>query len=247
MEIIKSRSNETVKLLRKLEDKKYRKQLGLFLVEGRKLIDDCLRAGYNIQILAVAQNKVQEYQKYLSRARKTVILDEGVFEYASQTVTPQGILAAAEFKALPPASPKSDCVILDNISDAGNVGTIIRTAAAAGIEDIYLINCADAFSPKTVRSAMGGIFFVRTYEVDYNFLDEIAKTRELIGADMEGEDFTGFEKKSKFALIIGNEANGLSGISRKKCSRFISIPMKNVESLNAAVSAGILIYSLKSY
>lgn len=246
MEIIKSRSNETVKLLRKLEDKKYRKQFRLFLVEGRKMIDDCVRAGYNIQILAVAQNKAQEYQKYFSHAQKAVILDDDVFEYASQTVTPQGILAAVEIKILSFSKPKADCVILDNISDAGNVGAIIRTAAAAGIEDIYLINCADVFSPKVVRSTMGGIFFANLYEIDYDFLDEIAKNCELIGADMEGENFTGFEKKSNFALIIGNEANGLSETSRKKCARFISIPMRNVESLNAAVSAGILIYRLKN-
>ncbi|HEY8443653.1 MAG TPA: RNA methyltransferase [Clostridia bacterium] len=246
MEAIKSRSNETVKLLRKLDDKKYRSQYGLFLVEGRKMIDDCVRAGYKISLLAVSLSKAQEYQKYFSFAQKSVILEDSVFEYASQTITPQGVLAAVEFKALEPQKPKGDCVVLDGISDAGNLGTIIRTAAGAGIEDIYLINCADAYNPKAVRSTMGGIFFVNIYEIDYGYLDAIASCCELIGADMAGENYLEFNKKSNTALIIGSEANGLSKTTRAKCSRFISIPMKNIESLNAAVSAGILIYRLKS-
>ncbi|HEY8424187.1 MAG TPA: RNA methyltransferase [Clostridia bacterium] len=246
MEVITSRSNQTVKLIKKLDDKKYRKQYGLFLVEGRKMIEDCIRAGYKIEIIAAARSKAQEYQKYFSFAPKAVIMEDSVFEYACQTVTPQGVLAAVKFETFSPRLPQGDCVVLDGVSDAGNVGAIIRTSAAAGIKDVYLINCADAYSPKSIRSTMGGIFFVNVYDIGYDFLDAIAQSCELIGADMYGENYLGYKKTGNTALIIGSEANGLSNISKQKCKRFLSIPMQNVESLNAAVSAGILIYYLKN-
>lgn len=246
MEKIKSRSNQTVKLLRKLDNKKYRKQYGLFLAEGHKTIDDCIRAGFKINILALSSSKAQEYQRFLPYAEKTVILDDDIFEYASQTVSPQGVLAAVYYQPRAPQAPLKDCLILDNISDAGNLGTIIRTAAAAGIKDIYLLNCADAYNPKAVRSAMGGIFFVNVYEIDYGFLDIIAKNCKIFGADMRGENYLKYTQKTNFALAIGSEANGLSQTVKDKCDNFLSIPMQNIESLNAAISAGILIFYLKS-
>jgi TrmH family RNA methyltransferase len=246
MEIIKSRANQTVKLLKKLNNKKFRKQYGLFLAEGHKLIDDCIRAGFKINILALAKSKAQEFQRFLPYAEKTVILDDNIFEYASQTVSPQGVLAAARYQSRAPQAPQKDCLILDNISDAGNLGAIIRAAAGAGIKNIYLLNCADAYSPKTVRSAMGGIFFVNIYEIGYDYLDAIAKNCEILGADIRGENYLNYTQKSNFALAIGNEANGLSQAVKEKCKRFLSIPMQNIESLNAAVSAGILIFYLKS-
>lgn len=246
MEVIKSRSNQTVKLIKKLDSKKFIKQLGLFLVEGHKMIDDCIRADYKISLIAVAQSKAQDYQKYFSYAERAVVLEDSVFEFASQTVTPQGILAAVHCKTNTPQKPQSNCIILDNISDAGNLGTIIRTAAAADIKDIYLINCAQVYSPKVIRSTMGGIFFVNIYEIDYDFLDVIAQSCTIIGADMEGENYLEYNKQDNFALIIGNEANGINPTARAKCQQFLSIPMQKIESLNAAVSAGILIFHLKS-
>lgn len=246
MEVITSRSNQTVKLLKKLDQKKYRNELGLFLIEGHKMLRDCIRAGFDIDLIAVSQSKVSDYSEFLDKY-KTVVLQDGIFEYVSGTVSPQGIMAAVKYRENKPVLPSGDSIILDNINDAGNVGTIIRTAAAAGIQDIYLINCADAYSLKTIRSTMGGIFFTRIYDIDYDFVDELAKTSVILGADMQGTVFTDYNRKDeRICLAIGSEANGLSEIVRNKCSQFLSIPMKSTESLNAAVSAGILMYYLKS-
>ena len=246
MEVIKSRSNETVKMLKKLDQKKYRSELGLFLVEGHKMLKDCLRANFDVAVVAVSESKVQDYTEFLNIS-KTVVLQDGIFDYVSGTVSPQGVMAAVRYKQNKPKVPCGDSLILDNISDAGNVGTIIRTAAAAGITDVYLINCADAYSPKTIRSTMGGIFFTRIYDIDFALLDEIEKASIILGADMQGTVFKDYKLEDRpFCLAIGSEANGLSEYVRKKCCQFLSIPMKNTESLNAAVSAGVLMYYLKS-
>lgn len=246
MEVIKSRSNETVKMLKKLDQKKYRQELGLFLVEGHKMLKDCIKAGFEIVLVAISESKVQEYAEFLNIS-KTVVLQDGVFDSVSDTVSPQGIIAVVLQKKATLALPSGDSLILDNINDAGNVGTMIRTAAAAGISDIYLINCADPYSPKTIRSTMGGIFFTRIYEIEYDFLDQIKKNSVILGADMIGTDFRNYKRSGGFiSLAIGSEANGLSEQVRQKCSQFLSIPMKNTESLNAAISAGILMYYLRS-
>lgn len=246
MEVIKSRVNENVKMLKKLDQKKFRNELELFLVEGHKMLKDCLRAGFELALVAISESKVKDYTEFLNIS-KTVVLQDGIFDYVSGTVSPQGIMAAVKYKENKPTLPLGDSLILDNINDAGNVGTIIRTAAATGITDIYLINCADAYSLKTIRSTMGGIFFTRIYEIDYAFLDEIKKVSVILGADMQGTVFKDYKCEDRqFCLAIGSEANGLSEHVRKKCCQFLSIPMKNTESLNAAVSAGILMYYLKS-
>ena len=246
MEIIKSRANDTVKMLKKLDQKKFRNEQGLFLVEGQKMLKDCLHAGFEIVLVAVSESKINDYKEFLNIS-KTVVLQDEILQYLSGTVTSQGILAAVKYIKNKPKLPKNDSLILDNISDAGNVGTIIRTAAAADILDIYLINCADPYSPKTIRSTMGGIFFTRIYDIDFAFLDEIEKASIILGADMQGTVFKDYKLEDRpFCLAIGSEANGLSEYVRKKCCQFLSIPMKNTESLNAAVSAGVLMYYLKS-
>ena len=161
----------------------------------------------------------------------------------------RSVLAVVSLPDVSVRSPQGACLLLDKLQDPGNLGTIIRTANAAGYNDIYLINCTDAFSPKAVRASMSGIFFVNihigTYEEVFSVLvDKVP----VITADMFGQNIFLFEAPQNFCLCIGNEGNGVSEEVKKISSYQVSIPMrKSCESLNAAVSAAIAMYTLKNF
>ena len=140
-------------------------------------------------------------------------------------------------------------LMLDDINDPGNLGTIIRTAAATGFHDIVLLNCTDPYNPKTVRSSSGGIFYTDFYSLEYDeFMEEARKTgTKIYIADMNGENiFKLSNLDEKYALVIGNEGAGVSKEFKEIADRVISLPMKSqMESLNAGVSASVLMYELK--
>ena len=158
--------------------------------------------------------------------------------------SPQGVLALVSIPDCTPVQPQGSCLLLDGVSDPGNLGTIIRTANAAGYCDIYLRNCADPFAPKCVRATMSGIFFVRLH-IGEGVLQALGDT-PLVCADMGGENVFLFSPPQKFCLVIGSEANGVSVEVRALCKYTVKIPMRHTcESLNAGVSAGILMYELQ--
>ena len=148
-----------------------------------------------------------------------------------------------EFKITEPV------LVLDRISDPGNLGTIIRTAAATGFHDIVLIECCDPFSPKTVRSSSGGIFYTDFYPVSFEeFYEEVVKSgAKIYIADMAGENIFNMKNiDEKYALVIGNEGGGVADRLKSGAARTISLPMKSqMESLNAGVSASVMMYFLK--
>ena len=140
-------------------------------------------------------------------------------------------------------------LVLDRISDPGNLGTIIRTAAATGFRDIVLLECADPYNPKTVRSSSGGIFYTDFYPLEFDEFCEVCqkyKTKIYI-ADMNGENVFKFDNKTEnYALVIGSEGSGVSDRVRKIADQVLSLPMKSqMESLNAGVSASVIMYQLK--
>lgn len=243
MERIVSTSNKRVMELKKLAQKKYRTELGLYLIEGAKMVADAVAAGVNIAYIAVDEEAAINFAVFEQKGYNVYSMPSGLFRSVCDTVTPQGIIAAAKIPVAELSAPEGNCVILDGISDAGNLGTIIRTAAAAGFWDIYLINCVDAYNPKCVRSTMSGLFWVRLHECGYEFLETVKARATLIGADMSGKDYRTYpEQKNAVALVIGNESHGISERARAACDSMLSIPMARVESLNAAVAAGILMY-----
>ncbi|MDE7158298.1 MAG: RNA methyltransferase, partial [Clostridiales bacterium] len=137
-------------------------------------------------------------------------------------------------------------ILLDGVADPSNVGAIVRTAAAAGYTEIYCIDCADAYSPKSVRASMSGVFFAKIMHGSREEVLAALSGVPLVAADMDGENAFTFESPKKFALCIGNEGNGLSQQVAEKAQYTVKIPMgEHTESLNAAVSAGILMYLLK--
>ncbi len=237
--IITSAQNPLAKKISSLSEKKYRKLYGEYLVEGVKPVRECLRNGGEITRIVCTIAFEKEFED-------AVIFSDSLFERVSTEKSPQGVLATVKIPQNELVAPESSCLLLDGLQDCGNLGTIIRTANAAGYSDIYLINCADAYAPKTVRASMSGIFFVKIMTGDALSVLDTLKGVTKIAADMDGDNIFSFRPPEKFCLCIGNEGNGLSKEVMSVCDKKIAIPMReSCESLNAAVSAGIAMYQLK--
>ena len=138
------------------------------------------------------------------------------------------------------------CIFLDGVADPGNVGTILRTANAAGYTQVYLsTDCADPYAPKSVRASMSGLFFTKLCRGVREDILSVLKGTPVIVADMNGENVFAFQSPTSFTLVIGNEANGISKETRERATHTVKIPMRETqESLNAAISAGIIMYVL---
>lgn len=239
--MISAKSNEKIKALRSLAHKKYRRERGEYLVEGVKMVREAILSGQGVRMIA----GVPEALSLLPpTAAETIAVTREVYESFSDEVSPQGVAAAVRLPAFSPAAPQGNALFLDGISDPGNLGTMIRTAVAADFRDIYLAGCADPFSPKAVRASMSGIYFARLYE---GCAEDLlgALDLPLIAADMKGENLFTFCPPARFAVAVGSEAKGLSEAVRGRAAHTVSIPMREeTESLNAAVSAGIMMYVL---
>ena len=178
---------------------------------------------------------------------KTVIVSDTVIHALSDEKTPQGVVCRVQIPRRSISSPSGACIVLDGVADPGNVGAIIRTANAAGYDEIYLTDdCADAYAPKSVRASMSGVFFTKLYIGTRAEIINALENTPVVVADMHGENVFSFQSPKKFALVIGNEANGVSSELKNMATHTVKIPMRATqESLNAAVSAGILMYQLK--
>ena len=238
--VITSKSNPTIKEIAKLLDKKFRKEFGQYLVEGVKPVNECIAAGCKIDKIVCTEELAESFTG-------AVVVSREVFSSISSEKTPQGVLAVVEMPKTQLQPPEKSCILLDRLQDPGNLGTIIRTANAAGYNEIYLINCTDSYSPKAVRASMSGIFFVRVYSGSQEEVLNALAGVPIICADMDGEDIFKFEPPQKFCLCVGNEGGGISEEIIKKSKFKVKIPMaETCESLNAAVSAGIAMYQLKN-
>lgn len=235
MEIITSLSNDRIKSLRALiKDRDERKNRQEYVVEGVNIVDDMPRD------LIVELFVTEElYGKYAQLGKPCCVLSDKVMKSISDTVHPQGVLAVAAMQHTDESTAVIDgvSVVLDNIRDPGNVGTIIRTAAACGAKNIILYGeVCDPYSPKAVRSSMGGIFHV-------NVTTELPSV--LYALDMGGINIYEYDRElpSDYGLIVGSEAQGVSNALKQRAADIISLPMSaNVESLNAGVSLSVALY-----
>ena len=161
--ILTSKNNPLIKETVALKEKKARKEYGMFLVEGRKMAKECLNSGFEIDRVFVAEN----YTGELPFTEELLVrVSEDVLYYLSDEKTPQGILCRVKIPVNSLRVPQGKCLLLDGVADPGNVGTIIRTANAAGYEEIYLTKeCTDPYSPKSVRASMSGVFFTKLYMI----------------------------------------------------------------------------------
>ena len=248
--ILTSKNNPLIKETASLKEKKYRKALGLFLVEGVKMAREALNSPCEVERVFISESFDGDKSFLAGLAEeKIVYVSANVMQAMTDEKTPQGVLCRVKIPETTLQAPTASCLVLDGVSDPGNMGTIIRTANGAGYHEVYLTSdCVDPYSPKSVRSSMSGVFFTTLYCGSREEILSIVRQTGVIVADMQGENIFSFQAPQSFALVIGNEANGVSDAFKNAAKHTVKIPMESTqESLNAAVSAGILMYNLKKF
>ena len=250
MERITSAKNPMVQRLRELKNAKARRESGLFLVEGEVMIREAMKCGLKIREI-VADETREAFAGEFSGFARAAIVTRSLLESICDTKTPQGVCAAFEIPApICPEELPDRIVALDGVQDPGNVGTIWRTADAAGFQGILLgSGSADPLSPKVMRSAMGSGFrlpFAHAEKLAESLLELRRRGYYVFASDLSGADFYSRpDSGEKFVLVIGNEARGISDAVREAADCRVKLPMRGgAESLNAAVAAGIMMYEL---
>lgn len=244
MKTISSTQNSQIKLIRSLSNKKARLNNRLFVVEGGNIVKD-MPISYAREFFI----KESELDKFLeiaeSKGGEITVVKDSIFDSICDTITPSGILALCD---IPNAEAISGNVVmvLDGVTDSGNIGTIIRTATAMGVKDVVCVESADVFSPKVVRSTMGGIFHVNVINCTRAEVKELLYGYDVLTLDMMGENVYEHRISNKSAIVVGNEAHGISDEIASIATKVLSIPMpgRNMESLNAGVSASIALSAL---
>ena len=263
MEVITSKSNEKVKYIKSLNDKKFRYEYRAFYLEGIKVVKEVidLRKAIDIEFIAYSNDilshisggaKLIELIQKIDSEGKIKILEikEDVFKCITDTVNPQGVLAVLkmpDIKLSKMLNTNDNVILLDKVQDSGNIGTIIRTADAFMVKNIICVNgTADVYSPKVVRSTMGSILRVNVKYIDEDEIEKLKKySHKIVGTSLDANCYIenyDFSKKSIF--VFGNEANGIGKYVKDLCDEMIKINMSsNVDSLNVSVAAGIVLYN----
>lgn len=251
MDRITSAKNPLVQRLRDLKNAKARRQEGLFLVEGEVMILEAMKCGLKLREAAADESCLAFAEELERQGMRVCIVTRALLESICDTKTPQGVCASFEMPNPMAAEELPNRIVaLDGVQDPGNVGTIWRTADAAGFQALLLgAGSADPLSPKVQRSAMGSGFRVPFVHAE-NLAETLAQLREkgwhVIASDLKGADFYARgDLGEKFVLVIGNEARGISDAVREAADVRLKLPMRGgAESLNAAVAAGIMMYEL---
>ena len=257
MDIISSEQNPLIKEIKNLKRKKYREELKKFYIEGLRFVEEALDVSNNIDRIIVSEqfysNRDNTIMDRIKQMRlQTAIVKDKLFKELADTENPQGILAVLKM----PSYSMNDVfdescdmlVVLDSIQDPGNMGTIIRTADAAGAGAVIISKgCVDVYNPKVMRSTMGSVFHIPLI-----FADDLVSTINTLkskgyifmAAHLKGtKNYFDMDMTGKIAIIIGNEANGISDEISSISDKLVKIPMPGkAESLNASIAASILIY-----
>ena len=248
--VITSKQNASIQKIVALQSKKGRKEYRQYFIEGKKQVQEAIKYSMPIEKLVISEsfsgkaNFMQAVEQYKDIAILEVT--DSLFERISMNKTPQGVLAVLKMPDTKVRKPQSKAILLDGVSDCGNLGTILRSANAFGIRDIYLKNCADPFAPKTVQASMSGIFFVRLHIGNFTEIVESLQNIPWITADLHGKNLYEYSFPKECCLVLGNEGNGISQEVKNYCTESITIPMQeHAESLNVAIAASILMYSMQ--
>ena len=242
--MIESKQNKFVKLVKELKTKKGRQQHKLLLVEGKKSVADCLSLGVKCEF--VLTNEATDFHP---PDVQNYCVKNSIFEELTSQVTTQGIIGVFQQPQMYDNKPTTNFIVLDGLQDPGNVGTILRTAVATGYKRVILLDCVDVFSEKVVNSSMTSIFHLELQKIKREDFVEKLKQWDLplFVADLDGQNALQFSHNyAILGLVLGNEGNGVSDLVKTTATKTLTLPMeKNIESLNVAVSAGILMYLLK--
>lgn len=254
MQTITSKDNELIKHIRKLKDKKYRDESNEYVVEGVKLVEEAVKENAKIKQIIVCEDTTRTYEIpthiMLEIAKyECISVSDKIFNIITQVTNPQGIMAIIEKNA---QNAKIDytqdiIVVLDDVQDPGNLGTILRTVDSIGLNQIIVSKgTADAFNSKVVRSTMGAIFRIKIIEVE-NLAQAIKEMRKhnfkLMVTSLQTKNSIYDIDFYKKIIVIGNEANGVSKEIQDMADEKAKIPMLGrTESLNASVAAGVVMY-----
>ncbi|WAW15851.1 RNA methyltransferase [Peptostreptococcus equinus] len=257
---INSKDNSKFKLAKSLLKTKNRNKEKKYLAEGLRTVELAIQYKADIEFIFISQNfaKNDLNKKNISKFDKYAdlyILANDLFQSLSTTENTQGVLSVMRMNSLSIDEIKErdlkKILVLDRVQDPGNVGTIVRTADAAGF-DLLIFNkgCVDVYNPKVVRSAMGSMFYM-----DMAFLEDIQIEKllkednmQIVSSSLDTENY--YDKinfKEKVALVVGNEANGISEFWKERSDVLVKIPMYGkAESLNVAISSAILMYVINA-
>ena len=242
--IITSKDNEIIKNIKKLKEKKYR--VDSYIVEGIKMVKEAISENQEIALIAIREDFKIDFD---TQNIKTVIISNKIFNDISDVKTPQGILAVIKKNQNNQIETNQEYILaLDSLQDPGNMGTIIRTADSANINQIIINKTTvDPYSPKVIRSTMGAIY--RTNIIEVEDLKATLKEMKLKGFQIITTDLKATQSiydinyNNKTVVVIGNEANGVSQEILQTADKKVIIPMLGkTESLNASIAASIMIY-----
>lgn len=244
-DVIRAAGNPTIAFVRSLQRRHRRASERAFVVEGRLAVDDALAAGAVPRLVLVREDELAEPALPPGTPRRRVAVK--LFDQLSDVVTPQGVLAVFPFPDLPlPQSDASLFLVLDRVRDPGNLGTLLRAAAAAGVDAVFLsAESVDPFNPKVVRAGMGAHF-----RVPIRALDEAARAElearcplRVVAAGSGEVLYDEIDWRQAAALIIGAEAAGVGEVGRRLGTVSAAIPLAaGVESLNAAVAGAVILF-----
>jgi TrmH family RNA methyltransferase len=249
--VITSSQNPKIRLVRTLMGRaRERRDAGAFVVEGVRLVEEAKirNWGFRFALYDASLNERGSslVEHLLSRGIEVEEVSERLMKSLSDTETPQGILAVLEFTQL--ATPNSPDFVLipDQIRDPGNLGTLLRTAAAVGVQAVFLPpETTDAFAPKVLRSGMGAHFHLPVQSRKWEKIRREIKDMPVYLADMDGISCWATDLRGPLTLIIGSEAEGASVEARELATQKISIPMLgDTESLNAGVAGSVLMFEV---
>ncbi|AYE35559.1 TrmH family RNA methyltransferase [Clostridium septicum] len=249
---IESKDNALFKATKKLKEKKNRNKEGKYIIEGFRLIEEAFKANMQVEYIILSeesQNKLNEYlSEYIDKNSKIYVLSGNLISQLTSTEHPQGVVAVVKNREMPKEINGDFYLLCDKVQDPGNLGTIIRTAHAAGVDGIILTKgTVDIYNDKTIRSTMGSIFYVPIIYEDenLNFLNKLRNEGfSLVSTSLEeSKDFFKEDLRGKVILSVGNEGNGISEEIFSLSDKKVKIPMPGgAESLNVAVATSIILF-----
>lgn len=238
--MITSASNNTIKALIKLKQKKYRDETGYYLVEGEHLVEEAMKAKQVECLIST---------KDITSDLPIIVVSNEVMSKLSFTKSPQSIMAKCKIKKEKKLIDGKRYLILDDLQDPGNIGTLIRTALAFSIDQVILSNnCVDLYNDKLLRSMQGANFHISCIYDDLKTVISTLKKNnvKLIGSALEnGQDIKQIKISEKMAFIVGNEGNGMNKDILEECDYVGYIPINTIESLNVAIAGSIMMYHFK--
>lgn len=249
--MITSNQNSKIKLVRALLGRaKERREAGAFVAEGVRLVEEAVKANWTCRFAlydeTVSERGRSQVESLRSKGVDVEEVSASVMKSISETEAPQGILAVLEYTNLPIPNSPNFILIPDQIRDPGNLGTLLRSAAASGVQAVLLPpETTDAFAPKVLRSGMGAHFRLPIHSMSWEEIGKVVAGLQIYVADMDGQSCWETDLTKPIALIVGNEAEGASESARKLANGKISIPMSGeTESLNAGVAGSVLMFEV---